>query len=239
MTSNCSDRQRYFSYLIGLLFFGGACLSDATAGAQTRQGGPELKTRTGTLVEVAQKGRVQVLKYTDDAGEAQELIVTPKIRAEVQAAGDAGFLQPGRFVAALATESNKMLFTKEVSVHLFGKGRPPGGKIVKAPLTSGQSKNAYQVTGTINAAGPDPDYPDYHRVDVKAAGPRAPLMLEKGFTVTVKSSDLSLAPPGTPVELSGTELRNGRFNAVKVSLKLADPLNAEEVLGSSEKKAEK
>lgn len=207
----------------------------AVAGNSTAQAqGTETVTRSGTLVEVSKKGRASVIKYTDDAGAEQELLITPKIQVQVEAAGDADFIRAGQFVAAQATESNDQLFTKEVSIYLFGKTRAPAGKIQKAPPRAGQSQNAYQVTGTIVSVATDPDYPQYLRVEIKAAGPRAPLMLEEGFQVKVLSTDIELAVPGTPLELEGTELKNGRFNAAKVTVQLAEALKGADVLGSPE-----
>ena len=210
-----------------------AGLTLTTAVEAQQRAGTEATTKTGTLVEVAKKGRAQILKYTDESGEEQEVVLTSRIKVQVEAEGDAGFLRPGQFVAAIATESNKQLFSEEISVYMFGKTRPPGGKIQKAPPKQGQSKNAWQVSGPITSIGPDKDYPEYQRVEVKAAGPKAPLMLEEGFTVTVKSMDLSIAESGTPLELEGIELKNGRFNLSKVTVKLEEPLKAAEVLGEA------
>lgn len=196
--------------------------------AQSRR--PEPATRSGTLVSVSQ-GRVQTVTYTDEEGVEQQVVVTPKVQAYAQAPGDAGFLQPGQFIAALATESNQKLFTGKVSVVIFGKGRPPAGRIQKAPPQPGQSKNTYQVTGTIKSVGPDADYPEYQRLELNVAGPRAPLMLEKDVEVTVRTPDLTLAAPGTPLELEGVELRNGRFNVIKLTAQLDEPLKASEVIG--------
>ena len=181
-------------------------------------------------MEVTPKGRIQILKYTDEAGDEQELVVNAKMQAMVEAPGDIEFLQPGQFIAALATESNEQLFTKEISVILFGKGRVPAGRIQKAAPKLGESQNSYEVTGPIIAIGPDKDYAQYQRVEVKAAGPQAPLLLEEGFQVTVKSADLSLAPAGTPLEFEGKELKNGKFIPMKVTAKLAEPLKAADVL---------
>lgn len=203
------------------------------ASLQAQPRGVEPTTKTGTLVGVERTGRVQTLKYKDDAGEEQTLVLTPKVQAYVEAPGDAEFLRTGQFIAALATESNNQLFAKEVTVVLIGQGRPPVGKIQKAPQKSGQSVNAYQVTGPINAIGADKDYPEYQRVDVKAVGPQAPLMLEEGFKVTVRSPDFSLASEGTPIELQGHELRNGRFVVAKIAAKLEEPLDAAKVFGDA------
>jgi hypothetical protein len=209
-------------------------LLTTAATAQAQQRGVEPTVKTGTLVEVAQKGRVQTLKYTDEAGEEQSIVLNARIQAYVEAPGDVQFLRPGQFIAALATESNGQLFTKEVTVVLVGKGRPPAGRIQKAPPKPGQSQNAFQVTGAITAIGTDEDYPQYQRVEIQAAGPRAPLMLEEGVEVTVRSMDFSLATAGTPLELEGTELKNGRFVASKIAAKLEEPLKAEDVFGGDD-----
>jgi hypothetical protein len=217
-----------------LFLMAAASLPAGVATAQAQQRGVEPTLKTGTLVEVEQKGRVQTLKYTDEAGEEQSVLVNAKIQAYVESPGDAEFLRPGQFIAALATESNGQLFADEVTIVLVGKGRPPAGRIQKAPPKPGQSMNAYQVTGAITATGTDPDYPQYRRVDIQAAGPRAPLMLEEDVKVTVRSMDFSLATPGTPLELQGTELKNGRFVVNRIAAKLEEPLKAEDVFGGDE-----
>jgi hypothetical protein len=222
-------KQRHFC---GLLAFAVSLWLAATGQAQQR--GVEPAIKTGTLVEVAQKGRVQTLTYTDEAGEEQSLILNAKIQSYVEAPGDAQFLRPGQFIATLATESNGQLFAKEVTVVLVGKGRPPVGRIQKAPPKPGQSMNTYQVTGAIAAIGADKDYPQYQKLEIQATGPRAPLMLEQDVQVTVRSMDFGLAMPGTPLELEGTELKNGRFVPTRVAAKLEEPLQAEDVFGAAD-----
>lgn len=209
-------------------------LLGTVAAAQAQQRGVEPITKTGTLVEVAQKGRVQTVKYTDEAGEEQSLIINAKVQAYVQAPGDAQFLRPGQFIAAVATESNGQLFTKEVTVVLVGKGRPPVGRIQKAPPKAGESMNRYQVTGAITAIGADKDYPQYQRVEIQATGPRAPLMIEDGAAITVRSMDFGLATPGTPLELEGTELKNGRFVVSRVAATLEEPISLQEAFGGDD-----
>jgi len=217
-----------------LLMLAAVAITASPAALRAQQRNPEPTTKTGTLVGIEKQGRAQALRITNDAGEEQSLVLTPKIQAYVEAPGDASFLRPGQFIAALATESNNQLFAKEVTVVPVGKGRPPIGKIQKAPKKSGQSVNAYQVTGTINAIGPDTDYPEYQRIDVKAVGPKAPLMLEEGFKVTVRLKDFGLAPEGTPIEIQGHELRNGRFVVAKVVATLDKPIEASKVFGDTE-----
>lgn len=195
------------------------------------------ETRSGTIVEVQQKGRARVLVVEID-GEQREVPVTPRVEIEVQAPGDAGFVRPGQFLTARATLSNDRLFIQALTIHPVRRGqKPPPGRIEKAPEEAGQSTMGYLVSGPIAAVQPNKDYPDHTDVLLRTAGPGAPLMLEPGFSVTVDSSDPDLIPGNSPAQIEIAPLRGGRYNVVKVSVVLSEPFTAAEFFNDEKVKA--
>ncbi len=231
--SASAQRQRRQHFGVGLLVM---LLLSTLASLASAQ--PALKSVEGTLSGVEQKGRVTFATVQPEQGEPLTLALTPRLNVEVTAPGDEGFLRPGQFITTLATMSNQRLFTTEINVHLLGERRPPAGKIMKAPPMQGASQNTYQVSGPIVSRQTDADYPDYQTLTLKVAGPSAPLMLEQGFQVQVKSSDLTQVPVGTSVTLVGNELRGGRFNATGIKVKLTEPWNSADVLKEADSGAE-
>jgi hypothetical protein len=189
------------------------------------------ETKTGTIVEIKEKGRGRLLVVEID-GKQQNVPVTPKLDLEVVAAGDKGFVRPGQFLTATATMSNDKLFISSVTIHPQRRGqKPPVGKIAKAPAEEGQSTMAYDVSGLIVATQPNKDYPDHTDVALKVNGQSPPIMLEPNLTVTVSSGDPEKIPANAPAEFKVSELRGGRISIVGITVRLDTPLVAAEYFG--------
>jgi hypothetical protein len=200
---------------------------------------PEAKseTITGRVAEVQKKGRGTTLVVETDAGEKREFPLTPKVQFVISAQGDAGFVVPGQYLAGKGVLTNGKVFLNSLTIQLVRKGqRPPPGKMVKAPAKTGESQNAYLVSGPIVSRETDKDYPDYQVLALKTAGPGAPIMLEKGFQVTVETSDTALVPAGAPIELEGTPLPRDGFNLVKATIRLAEPLDSATIMAAGDGK---
>lgn len=199
------------------------------------QRGPQTETLTGTVKEIQEQGRVSTLVVTTEDGTEHEFRLTPKVQFEVTAPGDEGFVRPGLFMSAQGVLTNNQLFVKSLNVYLLGKAqRPPAGRFAKAPAKVGASQNTYDISGTIVAKQESPDYPDYEMLAIKAAGRVPPIMLEKGFKVTVVGMTPEMAPPEAPIELEVTPLRGDRFNLVKATVKLSDPLDSATVFADED-----
>lgn len=213
-----------FRAVLALLAAG---LLPAVAFAQ--RGEPMTETRTGTLVEIEEKGRSRTL-VVDVNGKQEEFPLTPRVALEITATGDAGFVDEGRYLSARGTVTNDQLFLRSVNILLLkGRQRPPAGGLKKAPMAVGESVNSWDIAGEIVGSEPDPDYPDYTGVDVKI-GPRTQrVLLEPGFTVTVMSTDPTVLeiPPGTSIDLEGTP-RGERFLLTGAKVRLSEPLTAAE-----------
>lgn len=220
----------FHSHPLLLFVLGALILAPNVASAQRSRQTPT-ETQNATVVEVKAQGRARILVVEDEKGEQHEYPITTRISLRVTAPGDEGFVTEGQYLSGTGVLTNDKIFLKQVEIQLFsGRGRPQPGRIIKAPAEAGQSQNAYEVSGPIVAAAPDVDYPDHRRVELRVAGPNAPLMLEPGFTVTVVSSDPALITAGAPVELEMAPLRGGRFNLVSATVNLKEPLKSEEVL---------
>ena len=217
--------------LVGIISVAGALvIVNAPSSAAPRRA-PKTETKTGTVVEVQHKGRRRLLIVEID-GKRQNVAVTPKLNLQITAPGDAGFLRPGQYLSASALMSNDTLFIKELTIRPARKGqRWPPGKIAKAQAKAGESQLAYDVSGLITATQPNPDYPEHTDVALKAAGARAPIMIEPDFTVTVNSSDPAMIPENSEAELEVAVLRGGRFKVVGVTVALTDALTAAEFFG--------
>jgi hypothetical protein len=189
---------------------------------------PDTETKKGTIIEVKEKGRGKVLVIEID-GKQQDVPVTPKLVLEVLAAGDAGFVRPGQFLTASAIMSNKNLFIKELTIQLLPAGqKPPAGRIAKGPALEGGTMLGYTVSGLITGVQPDKDYPDHVDVELKTTGSNAPIMLEPGYTVTVSNSDTAMIPANAPADFRVAPLRGGRFNVMAITVRLEQPLVADE-----------
>lgn len=185
-------------------------------------------TKTGTIVEVQEKGRGRLLVVEID-GKRQNVPVTPKLDLKILAAGDQGFVRPGLFLTASATMSNEKLFISALTIHPQRRGQKPKvGKIAKAPAEPGESQLAYNVSGLVIATQPNKDYPDHTDVALKTAGQSPPIMLEPGLSVTVSSGDPEKIPENATAEFEVTELRGGRINIVGITVRLDQPLTAAE-----------
>ena len=199
------------------------------AAALAQRGEPMTETRSGTLVEIQEKGRSRTL-VVDVSGEQQEYPLTPKVAYEVSAPGDAGFVGEGRHLSARGTVTNDKLFIKSLTITLVKpRQKAPASGLQKAPMVEGESVNSWDVAGEITASGADTDYPDYTAVDLKIGGRTQRVYLEPGFTVTVKTGDPTLitVPAGTSVTLEGTP-RGERFILSAAQVQLSEPLTAAE-----------
>lgn len=205
-----------------------ACL---VAGLTAPQCGLAQAQKNGTVKEVRQQGRLTQVVVLDDAGSELEINLTPKVELQIRAAGDKGFVVPGQILEGEGVLTNERIYISNVTIRYV----PPKqrithrGQIAKAPARPGRSTNAYLVSGMIEAAQPDTDYPDFTLVGLKAT--RGPLiMLEKDFKVTVLSDNPELIPDGASVSMEGMEIRGGKFNASKLVINLKSPLKSEDLL---------
>ena len=189
---------------------------------------PDTETKSGTIVEIKEKGRGRVL-VIEIEGKQQEVPVTPKLDLQIIASGDAGFVRPGQFLTASALMSNDKLFIQELTIQVLRRGqKPPAGRIAKGPALERGTMIGYDVSGLITAAAPNTEYPDHLDVALKTTGSKAPIMLLPGYTVTVNSGDVEMIPANAPAEIKVAPLRGGRFNVVGITVRLEQPLVAEE-----------
>ncbi len=205
-----------------------ACL---VAGLTVPQSGEAQVQKNGTFKELRQQGRLTQIVVLDDAGSELEINLTPKVDFQIRAAGDKGFVAPGQILEGEGVLTNERIYISNVTIrYVPPKQRVSArGQIAKAPPRPGRSTNAYLVSGMIEAAQPDTDYPDFTLVGLKAT--RGPLiMLEKDFKVTVVANDPKLIPEGSIVSMEGMELRGGKFNASKLVVNLKTPLKSEDLL---------
>lgn len=190
----------------------------------------QTQTIRGLLLEIATKGRSRTLVFEDETGEERQLQLTPRIKFEVTAPGDASLIVPGQFVAAEGVLTNKQVFVREVMLIPVRKGqRVPPGRARKLPPKAGRSENAYQVSGAVVSIGPDEDYPQYQRLVLKMS-PQAPVLLEAGFSVTVRTSNPEMAIPGSDVRIEAQQVR-GRLMPTKVTVALSEPVTLEMLTG--------
>jgi hypothetical protein len=214
-------------------------LCESPVAAQSQRPEQKTETKTATVVEVQQKGRGRTLVVDDGAGQQSEYPLTPRIALEVTGRGDAGFVRAGQFLSAKGTMTNNKLFLKELTIHVAKRGtRLPAGRFAKAPPQEGDSTESYLVSGAIVASQADKDYPDYLLVGLKLPGQIPPILLEPGFVVTVVSNDPDLIPAGAPVDLELAPLRGGRFNLVRATVRVAEELQVEKVLGGGPPESE-
>ena len=203
----------------------------AAAPASAQRSRQKTETKTGTVVDVQEQGRSKKL-IVECEGEQLEFVLTSKVKLSVQAPGDTGFVQEGQFISATGVLSNEQIFIKQLTVHLVRRGQKlPTGKIVKTPAKAGESVNAYQLTGPVLGTKQDEDYPDHTVLGLKVAGRAPKIMLEPNYTVTVSTSDASMIPADAPIEMEVAPLRGGRFNLVRATVTLSEPLSSEDVLG--------
>ncbi|QDU39025.1 hypothetical protein Mal4_33580 [Maioricimonas rarisocia] len=204
---------------------------------QQQQQQPQTQIIRGTLVEIVEKGRARNLVFEDSEGKRTELALTGRMKVEVTAPGDASLVVPGQFVAAEGVLTNKQIFVRELMLIPVRKGqRVPVGRARKLPPKPGQSQNAYQVSGAVISLTQDEDYPEYKRLMLKMS-PQAPVMLESGFTVEVRTSNLEMAQPGADVTIEAQPLRGGRLVPTRVTIALNDPITLETLTGEKPEEA--
>jgi len=208
------------------------CLFCSLSVVAWAQRGPKTETLSGKVKEIQEKGRLSTLVVITDDGQELEFPLTPKVQFEVTAAGDQGFVRPGVYITAEGVLTNEQLFVKDLAVYIVGPGqRIPAGKVVKSQQQANASVNSYGISGTVQGRQSSPDYPDYEQLALKIAGRIPPIMLEKDFQVTVIARTPKLAQPDAPVELQVIPLRGDKFNLVKATVKLGEPLTAAAVFG--------
>ncbi len=189
-------------------------------------------TAKGVVKSTTVKGRSRSVTVTTTEGNEFDVAITPRVKFEVRAKGDAGFVRPGQLLQAQGVLTNSRLFTNDVEVILLPKGRTaPPGSMEKSARSSGASVNSYDVSGPILAAQQDTDYPDYLAVAVKTAGKPTLLMLGQNFKVAVVSDDIELVKEGMPMELEAVPGPGGRPLFVRLTVTLPDALKSEDVLG--------
>lgn len=192
-------------------------------------------TAKGVVKSTTVKGRSRSVTVTTTEGNEFDVAVTPRMKFEVRAKGDAGFVRPGQMLQAQGVLTNGRLFSNDVEVILLPKGRTaPPGRMEKSARSSGASVNTFDVSGPIIAAQQDTDYPDYLAVALKTIGKPTVLMLGQNFKVAVVSDDMELVKEGMPVELEAVPGPGGRPLFVRLTVALPDPLKSEDVLGVQE-----
>ncbi|MFG0295080.1 MAG: hypothetical protein ACF8PG_04165 [Maioricimonas sp. JB045] len=201
---------------------------------QQNQQQQQTQTIRGFLLEIATKGRARTLVFEDETGEERQLPLTPRIKFEVTAPGDASLIVPGQFVAAEGVLTNSRIFVSELLLIPVRKGqRVPPGRARKLPPKPGRSQNAYEVSGAVVSLEPDQDYPEYQRLVLKMSQ-KAPVMLESGFSVTVRTSNPEMAIPGSDVRVEAQQVR-GRLVPTKVTVALSEPVTLEMLTGEKPK----
>jgi hypothetical protein len=201
------------------------------------QKGAKTTTVTGKLVSVTKKGRTAVLTVETADKETKEFQITARVKLSITAKGDNGFLRKGQFVSAMPVATNKKLFGKKFTVHV-GPGKKKG-MLAKAPKMIGVSTAAWNIAGQITGRATDKDYPIYEIISLRIGKQTVPVFLDKGYTVTVLLSDVSLAVPGSNVTIEGRPGTRNRFTVSSVKVELVNPLKSEEFFAddkSSKKK---
>ena len=183
----------------------------------------------GKIVSITKKGRSKVLTV-EAGGKQQDFIINSKIDFSVHGKGDKEFLAKGQFIQMMATTSNKQLFVSEVYVIAKKGGRKPKGRIMKAPMKAGVSKNAWVISGTVESLGQHPDYEKYELLRMKAGSKKVEILLEKGYRVTVVTNDTELLKEGAAIELEGRPGRGGRFTLARATVKLNQTFKAEDFI---------
>lgn len=184
----------------------------ATATAQKRSRSVRgLKTVSGKILSVEEKGRTRVLIVEDEEGNKQEQILTSRTPVTIQAAGDTGFFREKATVSTEAVLTNNELFGKDFTVQLEGGTRPS--------VKQGKSKEVFELTGTILKASPESLMLNLGR------GGRKKVNLEPGFQITVITRNSDLIVEGATIEMKGTPSR-GRLKLRSVNVTLVDPLDS-------------
>jgi hypothetical protein len=209
-------------------------------GAQQTPPKPAYLTSKGTLGEVRKKGRTAVLVIVPEVGEPIEVILTSKIHFEIEAKGDEGFLREKQIVSGTGTLTNKMLFVKNWKVHVGLSARKIKTGVVKAGKKIGQSVNAFHLTAMITKRQQDKDYPEYETLTLNLRELRGqPVYIDKNPTVTVSTTDTSMAKVGSPVEYYQVPAPGNRFKVIGVKIMLEDALKSEEYFAKTDKKKKK
>jgi hypothetical protein len=87
-----------------------------------------------------------------------------------------------------------------------------------------QNPQVVLIRGVINAA-------DDEALLINAGGPKK-IMVEAGALISVHSNDTDLVPEGAAIEVEGTQ-RGTRFLPSRITVKLEEPLVADEVFDES------
>ena len=202
---------------------------------------PENKPLKGTLKEIKKKGRAfRFVLQSEAGGEPVELPITPKIQFAVEAKGDAGFLKERQIASGTAVLTNKMLFVKNWYVHVGPAARKIRPFIRKADKKVGQSVNSYDLAGTILGRQASEDFPEYETLKLNISNLRGqPVFIDKGATVTVQSSDPSMAKEGSPVEIYQVPAPGNRFRIAALKVLLKEPIKSEDYFAEIDNKKKK
>lgn len=209
---------------------GGGVLFAQAERSQRRAAGDTLE---GEVVSLEKKGRSTVLtvKTVDEESQEEqqrEIILTPRVAFVIVAKADDAFLAAGRYLQVTGVTTNDKFFGREFIVTIDENVRKAPAKVVKAPARAGQSTNSYIVTGEVVSRQQDEQFNEYEVLMLKGGRQGIPVYIDETHSVQVSSSDSELATAGSKVELEGRLLANGRFNATKVVVHLAEPLKAED-----------
>ncbi|MCA9081830.1 MAG: hypothetical protein KDA58_14810 [Planctomycetaceae bacterium] len=218
------------------LMCGVVCVGSALGqGPNATQNGPMSITAKATIDKITVKGRARTLTITTTEGNEFTIPLSNRVKFEVRAPGDEGFVRAGQMLMAQGVLTNDRLFTKNVEIVLLPKGKKPQpGRMEKSTREVGASVNTYDVSGPIVAAEQDPNYEKYLAVAVRTLGQGAVLMLESGFKVTVVSDDIELIKEGMEAEVEALPGPGGRPVFLRVTVDLPDAMKSADLLGPAE-----
>lgn len=216
---------------LGVLWMGWTA-SEARAQGVGGQAPPAI---SGSITGVETKGRTTTVTFTDEAGNAFEFALNPKIDLEVSATGDLGFLAAGAYVEIEALKSNDYYFGSQFRVFPQFSGRSQPAKAVKAPPAPGRSMNQYQIDGEI-VRFEDKGDEKYHKLYLKVNPKTEQLVyVETNHKITVILTDPSAVEEGQTASVVGRVLGT-RLIPSKLSIDTKKTLKAEEFLPTLEKK---
>lgn len=205
--------HRTFRIGVGLLL-ATACLVPGQLQAQKG----EAEFIPGKLVSLEKdKGKNHLLKMTrSDNDEEMQFVVGPKVPYRIVFKGDSGYLQPKTIVSAHLVEKGGDYSTKEATVYL---ALAPQESHKDGPK-EGENKT-HEIVGKVVSSNADG-----FTVDVN--GNKAKVSFDKGFTVWVTGTEPELAKAGSEVNAEGIKLRNDKFQASNIEIKVTDPISYED-----------
>ncbi|MGQ0637130.1 MAG: hypothetical protein ACT4QC_21185 [Planctomycetaceae bacterium] len=197
-------------------------------GAKGKKGPAEAERVVGKISSLERKGKTVTLTVAKEAGGSLDVLLTPKLRPEITAKGDASLFQQGRLVASDSlVMSNGELFGRKFSVYLSEAPREP--LFSKDP----QNEGVWHLCGQVVAVEPA-------SITLNYGGSIKKVSFEQGgeLEVTAYTQDAELIVEGSAVELEGNA-RAGRFITQRVAVTRDKPLTADELAGANDKKGAK